>query len=207
MDANTELIWYASYGSNINEERFYCYIIGGRPKYAKTNYLGCTDKTLPVANEELYIKSELYFANMSETWNQGGVSFLSNKVGPKSETWGRMYLITKTQFVQIFEQETGRQNVIIDFDKALKEDYVFAKRSWYGRIVYLGKQNGHPIFTFTNEAELTSTRPSPEYLNTIATGIKQCYSYSNDEIIEYLLDKRGVQNEYTPEQLHNLLLS
>ncbi|MBL0236650.1 MAG: hypothetical protein IPQ02_08595 [Saprospiraceae bacterium] len=36
-----DYIWYASYGSNLLEERFQCYIKGGMPKGSTKTYLGC----------------------------------------------------------------------------------------------------------------------------------------------------------------------
>jgi hypothetical protein len=64
MPQETKHVWYASYGSNILESRFHCYILGGQPKGAKKTNPGpgCTDKTLPIAKEEVTINSELYFA-------------------------------------------------------------------------------------------------------------------------------------------------
>src|SRR6266851_737509 len=33
--------WYAAYGSNLAEDRFLCYVRGGRPAGGKVNLLGC----------------------------------------------------------------------------------------------------------------------------------------------------------------------
>ncbi|WP_259065006.1 hypothetical protein HDF24_00260 [Mucilaginibacter sp. X4EP1] len=205
MDENTNLVWYASYGSNINKERFLCYIRGGQPNGAAKEYAGCSDPTLPSGDEELYINSQLYFAKSSGNWNNCGVGFLSNNFDRKTQTWGRMYLITKQQFVQVFEQETHRKNVVIDFERAITEAYTFAPGSWYGRIIYLGEQGGNPIFTFTNEDELTPTKPSSDYLKTIAAGIKECYPYSNEDIASYFINKPGIKDIYSPEEITAIL--
>ncbi len=141
MTGDLNLIWYASYGSNTNLERFLCYIRGGQPNGATKNYVGCTDRTLPRDSEELYICSELYFAQSSKTWENCGVGFLRNEFNEKTQTWARMYLITQEQFIQVAEQEMGNKTISIDFERAQKEDYVFAPGSWYGKIIYLGDQN------------------------------------------------------------------
>ncbi|MGX1752144.1 hypothetical protein [Sphingobacterium sp. NPDC055346] len=61
MDKNDK-VWYACYGSNLLKDRFYCYIQGGQPAGANTIYEGCTDKSLPIDEENIIINAELYFA-------------------------------------------------------------------------------------------------------------------------------------------------
>jgi hypothetical protein len=122
-------VWYACYGSNILEERFLCYIKGGKPNGAKTNYISCRDKTLPADNEDFYICSELYFAKESDNWNTDGVAFISTFFEPKASTIGRIYLITKELLVDIARQETNTKNELtIDFKKAIEEGYYIFKR-------------------------------------------------------------------------------
>lgn len=101
MTDTSNQIWYASYCSNLLAERFHCYIRGGCPKGSNKTYQGCRDKTLPIDNEEVYINSELYFAMKSSTWDNGGVGFIKVDFNPKPVTLGRMYLITKEQFIDV----------------------------------------------------------------------------------------------------------
>src|SRR5665647_253479 len=115
-------VWYACYGSNILEERFLCYIQGGKPLGAKTTYKGCTDKTLPADNEDFYICSELYFSKNSANWDNGGVAFIRTTFEPKASTLGRIYLITKGQLIDIARQETNTDGeLILDFDRAVND--------------------------------------------------------------------------------------
>lgn len=131
-------------------------------------YLGCTDKTPPIECREIYINGELYFAKSSKLWNNQWVTFLKNCSSQKSKTLGRTYLINEGQFIQIIEQEIGRFNIAIDFEKAKKEgSIIFAKKSWYGKVIFLGDQSNHPIFTFTSEFTFEATQPSENYLKTI----------------------------------------
>lgn len=95
MIANSDSIWYASYGSNLQKERFLCYIRGGKPKGREDTYKGCKDKTLPALDEKLYINRRLYFAKKSRGWKLGGVGFISNSIDDSARTLARMYLITK----------------------------------------------------------------------------------------------------------------
>lgn len=187
-------------------DRFMCYIAGGQPMGASKSLLGCQDKTPPIDNEEIYISSEIYFAKSSKSWNKQGVAFLKNKFSPKHQTFGRMYLITKDQFIQIVEQETNRNCVTIDFQKAIDEKtFVFIEKSWYGRIIHIGTQYGYPIFTFTSEEDFESSKPSESYLKTIAEGIKQVYSLNDLEITNYLITKEGIANNYSNEELLSAL--
>lgn len=199
------MIWYASYGSNICRERFLCYIRGGKPKGSNKNYTGCSDKTLPVTDEEIMIKSGLYFARSSKTWSGGGVGFLKNHFSGDSQSLGRMYLITRDQFIDVVKQETNRSYLSIDFNLAVENgDYVFIEKSWYGRIVYLGVQNGYPIFTFTSEADQDANPPHGAYLKMIIEGIREVYNISSEDIADYFLGCDGISGLYTKEQLLEL---
>lgn len=206
VNEKKNLIWYASYGSNICHERFLCYIIGGKVPAADRIYLGCQDKSFPVATEEIYIQSALYFAKSSSLWGGGGVGFLKNGFGGREQSMGRMYLITQEQFKDVVRQETIREVINIDFDYAIESGgYVFAERSWYGRIVYIGTQDQYPIFTFTNEKDLVPTKPAPEYLNIIGKGIKEVYPLTNEEIADYFLKCDGINNCYKIDELRDII--
>ena len=47
MNTNQEYVWYVGYGSNLNKQRFLCYILGGTPKYGCKSNQGCINKALP----------------------------------------------------------------------------------------------------------------------------------------------------------------
>lgn len=98
-------VWYASYGSNLLEERFLCYIQGGKPAGAIKTYKGCVDKSLPTASEGLEIPYSLYFAKHAGIWNGGGVAFIHHETTTRERTLARMYRITKAQFYDVVMQE------------------------------------------------------------------------------------------------------
>lgn len=202
-------IWYASYGSNLLEDRFECYIKGGKPIGSNNLYQGCTDKTLPTESEEIYIKSELYFANKSKSWNGSGVGFIKTDFDESKTTLGKMYLITKEQFIEVVKQETKNNgDLYIDYEKARKSgSLIFKEKSWYGNLIYLGEQNGNPIFTFTNEKNLTDkiNAPSEEYLSIIINGIKETYNLSDLDIKEYLEKAEGIKGNPIEKELDKLI--
>ena len=200
-------VWYACYGSNMLEERFLCYIEGGQPRGATTNYKGCSDKTLPTESEEFYICSELYFAKQSTNWKNGGIAFIRTHFEPQASTMARMYLINKGQLVDIARQETKTEaKLVLDFDTTVKEgSSIFKRPSWYGNLVYLGDQNNHPIFTLTNENNiLPLTKPSENYLRIIIKGIREAHNFDDKTIFEYLNKKQGIVDNYTDKELSNL---
>jgi hypothetical protein len=204
MDQNQEYIWYASYGSNLQEERFHYYIIGGSPVGSKKVYEGCKDRTLPINNQEIIINSELYFAKKSKVWNNGGVCFIKINFDKNTTTLGRMYLITKDQFIDVVKQETGgTEELKIDFEKVkLNGSLIIKEKSWYGNIIFLGISSDFPIFTFTNEANLeVFNKPDDSYLKTIIKGIKQTYNLSSNEIVSYLSNKKGIIGNFEDNQL------
>ena len=204
MTQKEKYIWYASYGSNILEKRFLCYIQGGQPDGSPKVYDGCNDKSLPIDKEEIYIKSELYFAKHSNQWN-GGVCFIKTNFEPQQQTLGRMYLITKEQFADIVKQETNsEQSPNINLEKAITDgSLTFSDGSWYGNIIYLGTQYESPIFTFTHQDNITpTTKPSESYLKLIIRGIQETYDHlDTNEIVDYLISKTGVQGYYSRQEL------
>ncbi len=207
MRNSQDKLWYACYGSNLLEDRFSCYIKGGQPQGATTNYQGCNDTKMPTESENLYISSELYFAQNSGNWDNGGVAFIRTHFEPQASTFARMYLITKGQLVDIARQETKTETELtLDFDKAISGgSFIFKKRSWYGNLLYLGKQNNYPIFTLTNKNDLQAvTKPSHNYLRTIIKGIKEAHDFDDKTIFDYLKIKKGIVDNYTDEELIGL---
>jgi hypothetical protein len=208
MSKEIKKVWYASYGSNILESRFHCYILGGQPKGSNKKNIGCSDKTLPQDKKEIYINSALYFAKASKNWGNGGVGFIKTEFDDKVQTYGRMYLITPEQFVEIVKQENNYTGeLLIDFKKAQKKGSLILKqKSWYGNLFYLGEQNGNPIFTFTNEKNLTEdiNPPSEQYLETIINGLKETYNLNTTETEEYFSNLQGVKGFAIEKKLNEL---
>ena len=98
-----DLVWYASYGSNILARRFHLYIQGGHFPENNRDYAGCVDKTLPRMDKPIIIPFELYYGKRSPSWNGCGVAFIDTK--KSAVTIGRAYLITEEQFEGVRQQE------------------------------------------------------------------------------------------------------
>jgi hypothetical protein len=206
-------VWYASYGSNLLRERFLCYIVGGTPEGARRNHTGSTDTTLPLQDRSIAIPYPLYFAEMSESWQDAGVAFITEQRTVKDATLGRMYLITAEQFAHVVRQENGLEpddeSLNLDLIETEKQGNHIIGTGWYGRVMYLGREKGYPIFTFTSPKsvyDILPTSPSENYLRTIGRGIQQTYGLGRQQVAEYFINKPGVNGFWTKEQLLQQLM-
>ena len=167
-EPETEYVWYAGFGSNLFYERFMSYIEGGTSRFNKRTYPGCTDKTPPKASLPITIPYTMYFGNRSESWENGGVSFLNTN--SEGKALGRMYLITKEQFNEVGIQEGSSSN-------------------WYHHVIELGEHNGIKIVTLTNSKKRPSCPPADSYLNVLTMGLKETYpTMSHFDIMQYLVE-------------------
>ncbi|MCM4161748.1 hypothetical protein FHG64_14660 [Antarcticibacterium flavum] len=199
MRNKVDKIWYASYGSNLLKKRFSCYIAGGTPAGAQREYAGCTDKSLPEANKPITINAELYFARKSKTWHGGGVAFIKPKFNSDAKTLGKMHLITSDQFAEVVKQEIRlEEDLVIDLETLEKRgSLLLNESSWYNQLLFLGREDGYPIFTFTNKDYLKEelNPPHETYLNTISAGLKETYGMKDVEIENYWKSKNGIKKD------------
>ncbi|MBN2853299.1 MAG: hypothetical protein JXQ23_11245 [Clostridia bacterium] len=159
-------VWYLCYGSNLLEERFMYYIRGGFFEDNQTMYKGCTDKSSPLRIKSHIIHHEMYFAEKSRKWGNGGVCFLKKEEDISVNTYARMYLITEEQFNEVMHQEGP----------------------WYGYKLKLGMEEGYPIYSFTavNQSSATN-KPHQSYLDVIKKGLKQAFpDLDENQINKYL---------------------
>ncbi len=195
-------IWYCSYGSNLSTERFMCYINGGKPQNSTKEEEGCRDKTPPIDDKPHIIKHALYFARHSKKWNNGGSCILSVKYNEKKKTMGRIFLITEEQFLDIVAQNNGVKEVKINFEEVIKLSSKSINDSLSGNILYLGDEDGYPIFTFTSHFDETEfVRPDILYLATIGAGVKETFKMTNEQVTDYFMGLDGVKQFYQKSDL------
>ncbi|WP_373059634.1 hypothetical protein [Zunongwangia sp. H14] len=191
-------VWYACYGSNIQEKRFLCYIEGGTPAGAIRNFAGCSNRAAPRENHPVTINREMYFAKEAITWNGGGIGFLKPEEDSESKTLGRQYLITSGQFIDLVKQELKLEgDLVIDFTELEeKGSYICSPGGRYGKLICLGHRDNKPIFTFTSEHFLAEeiNAPNKAYLATIISGLREVYELSDAEMVEYFKNKEGIKN-------------
>ncbi len=169
---NEDVVWYAVYGSNLQKDRFLCYVQGGTCKENHKPYPGCTDKTLPSAEDSMWVKGRLYFGRHSKSWDDMGVAFYDPDA--EGKTYMRLYQSTYGQLRDIQKQEGCGPR-------------------WYGRSVILGIQkDGIPVFTITSEIANKQNPPSDNYLNLICDALTDENGFTKKQAEEYLEDALSV---------------
>lgn len=203
-------VWYASYGSNMWNDRFMCYLQGGQVEGMKRKFLGSRHKVSPSATSWMQVGNQMFFGHSyTSTWGHGGVAFLEAKPTDGVSTHVRLYKITVDQFNDLFMQE----NSILDYGNDLIEasfvhtlcqqpsssvPVTLIKDSWYGTVLHLGEKDGIPILTFTCseqdverfKAGLLPLRPPSEaYQGAVARGLMEDLGLSKEEALSYVSSK------------------
>lgn len=202
------LVWYASFGSNINVDRFLCYIRGGKPELSNDTERGCRDATLPRDERPFVMNHQLYFAKEAGRWNGGGVGFVDIVRDRSFRTYSNMYLVTREQFMDITAQENGLESFEMDLDEIIEKGSKVVQDSWYGHVLYLDDVDGYPVFTFTNPEPISLeevNKPSVEYLSTIIGGLKKGVELDEEQIVEYFMEVAGVKGAFTEEELREVI--
>ncbi len=188
------LVWYVSYGSNMAAQRLSCYIRGGVPTGGSRRNPGARSRVMPECSIPVDLPGTVYFAGDSPQWG-GGVAFYDHDTtGPAGTAAGRGYLLTAGQLVDVFRQEMYRlprdgdpleQLVLgpLDDGRHSVGDGV------YETLVAVGSHDGHPLLTFTSPHgadDVPHTRPSPRYLDTMASGLRESRDWSEQQVRAYL---------------------
>ncbi|MCG7310658.1 histone deacetylase [Brachybacterium sp. ACRRE] len=197
-----DLVWYVSYGSNMNAERLACYIQGGRPPGALIGYTGARDRTPPREAAGVMLPGRLHFAGESRVWS-GGMGFYDHDAeGP---TPARAFLLTIPQFADVAAQEMHRPVQEDDpVERLVREDVgigagtdataapagtrVAVGPGRYETLVVLGERDGVPMLTFTAPegiGDVPATQPVPAYLDMLAEGLRQSHGWDRERADAY----------------------
>ncbi len=208
-----ESVWYAAYGSNLDEERFQFYLQGGTYPMTSRVHPGSRDRSAVLERANWRCAHPLYMAATSKSWNGMAVAFIESKPAPTgSGAWLRLYRISAIQFMDVFLQENDqvpsasyapvdlarlRQDRILDYGRV--DDFVF-----YGRVLHLGELFGSPIVTFTTKRPRESEfvgKPSHRYLHVIAKGLHDGIGLTSQEISDYLIQVAGIKGNYGASEI------
>ncbi len=173
--------WYVSYGSNLSSARFGRYLEG------------CRDPSPPWRWAAVEVPHRLLFARESSRWGGGGVAFLDPAPTAGARTLARAWLLTWEQFADVLAQECGLPVGSVEVP-ALEAVCVVARPGhWYGCIVPLGRHQGWPMVTFTDEAAagLGLSPPGPAYRAVIADGLAEAHGLSPEAAAAYI-DRHSV---------------
>ena len=191
------------------EERFMCYIHGGVFKGNGFKEQGCHHQSPPLEDRNIRIKNELYFARKSPRWSEMGVGFITENQGSKAETFARMYLITKEQFEDVVKQENRldvNSTLTIDYEKLHEQgSQVLFENKFYGKLLCLGYEASHPIYTFTlPELPEAYEKPSEAYLLSIMTGIQDNFPEARDDLLNIIINLKGIKGHYEADDIKAL---
>lgn len=166
---DTDLVWYAGYGSNLSSERFSCYISGGTCAENGRTYAGSSDPTPALAMRRRTYPGELYFGNSSSSWNGCGVAFYDPSQKTECDfVHMKCYLINRQQLHDVMAQEGPSPN-------------------WYGRLVCLElDERGIPVYTLTSEIHRPENAPDPAYVGLIAGVLEKEFKLRKRQIRTYL---------------------
>lgn len=204
-------VWYVCYGSNIYTERFMTYINGGRIPGKDTIETGCHDKTPPKAEKKYILPYELYFAGNSKRWGNAGVAFIKDEKSKDKKTYGKMYLISLEQFIDVVCQENNCQMGMFgekEFLEMIHEGkYVLFPERKYGKLMCIGYDNDIPLVTFTaNQIDTNINSPSEEYIKMLAKGIGNTHGLNNRELADYFQGLAGVRNYFSIDELRSICI-
>lgn len=199
------VIWYSSYGSNLNTERFLTYIQGGQPPGSSRTYEGCSDTTLPAEDIAMRYPGRTHFALTSRVWH-GGIAFMDQE--GEGTTLGRAYLITADQFDQVVAQENGEpaQGASqIPLGKIIANQTQTIGPGAYQTMVHVGDYQGAPVITFTapfgaqealhHRGHLTrnqvrmpvrTNKPSAAYVRMIGEGLRETFGFDEIQQADYI---------------------
>jgi len=207
----SELVWYVSYGSNLNRARFTAYIEGGSIPGNDVVYEGCTDPTPPVDDVSLELPQSLYFAGWSDReWGGTAAGFITLDA-QASPALARAYLITPLQLREVVRQENSNvasaDDVELNIDGARKHGHVrMLPKGYYSELIYCGQLAGYPMLSFTASENRTDfAPPSPKYLRMIRSGLQESHGLSTGDAVEYLKGRPGVLGNWTVSQLVEML--
>ncbi|MEM9064749.1 MAG: hypothetical protein AAGB51_04585 [Planctomycetota bacterium] len=189
------------------------------PPGASKGQVGCTDSSPPTHSVGIQLPFPITFGGGPPVWQRGGVAFLElpgsirrsgglDFSGPVWDfahpTWpramGRMYRITREQFLEIVAQEnqlgSGAPGALINLDRLGETQFEPIETSGaYDTAICLGlcrfpEWRGELVVTFTNgRTEVTPewNPPSIQYLRTILRGLIETFpDAANEEFVRYI---------------------
>ena len=194
-EQNNKFVWYACYSSNLCEERFNCYLSGGRVDGMSYSCTGARDAT-PAADSLIrWMPYRVFFAYaMRSAWGYGGVAMLDVTPNQTHKCFMRLYKVTLQQFNDIIAQENNLKPPIptassltcellgklrLQAPGSLRVQF---ESGSYPAVAYLGEQDDVPIVTFTCLTEtankflcgaFSAARPANNYLTVLRKGLKE----------------------------------
>lgn len=177
-----------AYGSNLARERFLAYLTGGLGPGGSGNHHGARDTTAPRDDRAVRVRRRLIFTGQSRRWG-GGVCALVRSSDVIDQCFGRAWLITAGQLLDVWHQE----NAGVTFDGIPWSDldrhgHADDRSGRYRRLDRLDPIDGRPAVTITCGPEMAAdvNRPTASYLDMVATGLREAWGLSHGDARHYL---------------------
>lgn len=180
------LLWYAAYGSNLDADRFRCYLHGGCPPGATRTCPGAREPADPLDDRPFRMPGQLVFAWESPAWG-GGIAF--HDAERPGEVLARAYLLTARQLSDVLEQEMRRRpGADHDLTQLLVDGRHEIGPGRYETLRVVGELEGRPVVTFgcTDPGSLGLRPPAPAYVATIERGLRAVHGLTDPEMSAYL---------------------
>ncbi len=200
-----DLIWYASYGTNMARARLACYLEGGTPSGASLGCPGARDPAPPRATRAVVLAGSVYFAWESSTWG-GGVAFLDPSGAGTSA--GVAYLLTAAQFSDVAAQEMHRPpGVDLDLGDLLATGTWTFGSGRYETMHVVGRIDDDPVVTFTAiwDGAVPYRAPAAAYLATMGRGLVEGQGWDVDTAAAYLVERPGIGPDWDAASVADLL--
>jgi len=219
MPEHQQLLWYAGFGSNLNDNRFARYIDGGSLPGLSRHHPGCRDRTPPRQAVTCIADGRMRFTGQVEAWGSGGgVSSFEPSEGRSVIL--RAFLITSQQMVDVLLQEnrldpSDRPDVSLRLERRIAAAYTDANVAMipleglpddarYDRLHLLCAYglDGHArrALVLGSSLQESPSRPSEEYLGTVRHGLRDSCGLSAAVADEYLatcLSESGPEGDFT----------
>jgi len=204
------VLWYASYGTNLDLARLTCYLAGGTPEGASLGCPGSRDPSPPRDDRALTLRGSVYFSWESPSWG-GGVAFYDPEpvLAEHDRAAGRAYLLTTEQFSDVVAQEMHRPpGVDLDLAELLETGTTAVGPGRYETLLTVGVIDGVPVVTFTSPASDVAPElnpPADAYLATMGRGLVAGLGWDVSRAASYLAARPGVGDHRTENSVVALI--
>jgi hypothetical protein len=200
------LVWYVSYGSNMDARRFRYYLEGGRPPQAALTYPGARDPRPPRASRPVWLPGGVYFATRSATWGGGRALYDPDLPGRAA---ARAHLITAGQFSDVVAQEMYRPpGADLDLAQVAAAGRLQIGDGRYETLICAGHCDGAPLVTFTapwRSGDVPLLAPSPAYLRMLGRGLCEGHGWDPPAAATYLAALPGARGTWRAGQIAALI--
>ena len=182
-------VWYASYGSNLDADRF-ATALAARHRIQDPAPSTGGQNPSPLSSVPLALPFRLYFTKVPEFWGEAP-AFLDTERSAAHRTLARAYLIPWRQFEDVVAEENGRASAPLDVadDELTDGSATLLGLGRYENLLCLGRRDGVPVVAFTAPwalADVIPRTPSPAYLAVLAGGLREAHGLSDAAVVDYL---------------------